>query len=402
MKVTRTLVVLVLVAGTLSSALAQGYDDDRARRRERRDLPPAGFWPTEKMIDYGIDRITDQMAQDYLFDEDQLWQTRELIKERFPDWLQENRRNIQPLVNEWVEMNMAGMPPTKDEVADWAQRALPMFDEFREKVELTSQDMRDYMTDEQQVLLDGQIAAMNVGMNYVEQRMAVWAEGGWDWETEWPRSKIFREHERARIARLESEAQAAQNQALGIDEMPAEGGGAESYAAVSDVENPRRAVEQKPTPEPAGDPLNKDDWVRYTQDFIRRYQLDEAQRNRAMTILESLQQQRDRYLKRNAERIKYLERQMAAADTAEERESVQAAIARVQSTVERYFDQLKERLNTLPSRKQRALAAARTESARNAENEEAADDSSAALRRAMEQRAKAEADARERASEDEE
>ena len=81
-------VVLLVMALSVG---APGQDYEEPRRPQR--IPTEGFWPTRLMIDRFIDRVTEDMGKRYEFDEDQLFQTREVIKERLPRWLNDNRGN---------------------------------------------------------------------------------------------------------------------------------------------------------------------------------------------------------------------------------------------------------------------------------------------------------------------
>jgi hypothetical protein len=108
---------LVLTGLATAGALAQGYGEPP----HPGNMPPAGFWPTEKMMDGFINRITDELGRIYGFDEDQVWNTRDSIKARFPQWMQEHRAELQELTNQYLESVFADEPPTPEEVAEWAR-----------------------------------------------------------------------------------------------------------------------------------------------------------------------------------------------------------------------------------------------------------------------------------------
>lgn len=344
---------LVMVLLTVAGAAAQrgDYQDDS---RPRREVPPAGFFPTERMIDLAINRITDEMAVQYGFDEDQLWQTRELIKDRFPTWMQENRGELQTLMNEYVEALIGDDPPDPTYVADWAQRALPLFGEFREMVYEVSDDMRGYLTEEQQIILDGELAAVDVAMNYTRARFQLWGEGGYDPETEWPRSRKFQEQERERQRQLEREVEEAKVLAMGGDPatvQPAEGGAAAAGA------EPTKEAETKRTEGASIVERTTDEWEQYVENFIKRYNLDEAQENSARKALRQAQGTRDRYLRQRLDDIKRLEVEIQSAATDEERDRQRERYEQLTAPLDRYFQQLKDKLARLPNREQRRQAA---------------------------------------------
>jgi hypothetical protein len=298
-------------------------------------------------MESAIERITEELGKVYSFDEDQMLNTQDLLKQRFPRWMQENRGEIQTLMNQYFEAVIASEPPTPEHVAEWAARAQPLIEEFGGLVDETSGDMRTYMTEEQQVLLDGQLAAMRVGMNYMKQRMETWKAGGYDWETEWPRSKGFKDQEPERRKRLEQESERQKLIAMGVDPGPAPPDAVGGAA-------PAQAKPQTPTA-PTGN-ATKDDWTVYVENFIKRYQLDEGQQNNARKYLRDGQELRDKHLTRKLTEIRTLEEKQKSAKTDEEKEKVRVAFERINRPVEQMFEQLKAKLEKLPTRKQRAAA----------------------------------------------
>src|SRR5690606_15105974 len=105
----------------------------------------------------------------------------ELLKERIPSWLKANRAEIQTLINQFYEAQLHDEPPSVEAVAQWAQRALPLFNEFTDEVLVgITDDMRNYMTDEQTDKLDVELAAFETGVTLVTNKLSVWAGGGYD------------------------------------------------------------------------------------------------------------------------------------------------------------------------------------------------------------------------------
>jgi hypothetical protein len=348
--------VLLVLGGAQLAALGQGASDDPRRARE---VPRAGFWPTPRMIDLGIDRMTEEMAEHYGFDEDQLYQTRLAIKDRVPRWMEENRAEVQTLMNRYFEALLEENPPTPDEVAEWAQRALPLVNDFVDVVGETADEMRTFMTDDQSLMLDGEMAAFRVGVKHLRQRLDTWAAGGYDPETEWHRRPGFDEEQAERERRLQEEADEARLAAMGLREVAA-GVDAETPTAVGDS-----TADGAPR---SGTDAATDLWEEYVKAFIRRYELNEAQQNAAYRTLRSLTELRDQYLKRRLPAIKKLQERLAAAETDAEREAVRDDYEKLTAPLDRYFEQLRERLDRIPTRAQRA-AAARLEGASEAQTE---------------------------------
>ena len=311
------------LAGTLIlamfaiAALAQDVserDEDRSRRRADK-IPTDGFWPTQKMMERFINRITDGMADEYNFDDDQLETTRDLFKAQFPEFLNENRAEIQTLLNQYFEALLDDGPPAPEEVAEWAGRVQPLMAEFGEICNEVTEGMREYINDEQMVMLDAQYVAFQTGLKMVQNKLAIWSDGGYDPETEW-----IRDNSR-RPSREEREA-------------------AERAAEEADAE---RAAAEAP----------KDQWTIYTEQFIERYQLNDEQKQKAFAFLRHQQEARDRYLRRNDDEMARVTRLLTESETEEERAASLEAYQRLNAPVDRIFEQLKDRLDTLPTRAQR-------------------------------------------------
>jgi len=342
------LTVLVGLSAAVLPALAQDGPSDRDGERVQRPsaAPPAGFWPSRRMVELVIDRVTERAGRVYGFDEDQLTQTRALIKERLPAWLEEHRGQIMQVTNDYLEAVLDREAPEPAWVAGWAQRVLPLVDEFNEVVEGLTADMRPLMTDEQQVRLDGTLAAWRVGTNYLTQRLGGWCEGGFDPVTDWYRNPEFRPAEERRMQEVRSaQAQARQE---------AQGG---AVLAAAPAMTPARAAGEKPRASASATVAANDEWAQYVAEFIRRYQLNEDQRASAYKHLKNAQEQRAVYLRRNEERLNEAEARLKAAENDERRIKAQAQVHELRKPLERMFDVLKGRLDQIPTRKQRVAAA---------------------------------------------
>jgi hypothetical protein len=342
------LVVLLGPLGGLALAQAQDYQDPREEGR----VPQEVFLLNDRIIDLAIDRIVDGMVGQYELDEDQVWLTKEAFKRRIPDWIAENRGEIVSVMNQYFETLLGADPPAPEEVAQWADRAKPLLEKFSDLVTSSTDEMHEFYTPEQSLILDGEMAVFKVGKGHVANRLEVWSQGGYDWETEWIRSPKFREAQTERERTLHAKAAREKAVALGHDLQQYESGGgapgAESRLA-ADMES-KIDVKNKES---------RDELTAYVEAFIKRYQLKEDQQNSARRILRSVQAGRDRYLARKLDDIERLHERLKKSTSPEEREEVRKAFDELNRPLERYFQQLKDRLERLPTRKQRAEAARR-------------------------------------------
>jgi hypothetical protein len=319
MRLIARLACMLILATLISTARAQDISErERDRPRRADQIPTEGFWPTQKMMDRFIDRIIDGMADEYNFDDSQLELTRQLFKARFPEFLNENRAEIQTLLNQYFEALLDDRPPAVEDVADWAGRVQPLMTEFGEVCTEVAEGMREYLNDDQTVMLDAQYVTFQAGMKMAQNKLAIWADGGYDPETEWIHQGS-RQHGR-------QDSQAAEGDAT-----------AEAETA-------------------AARPAAKDDWTIYTEQFIERYELNDEQKQKAFTFLRHQQEARDRYLRRNVDEMARVTRLLTEAETEEERAASLEAYQRLNAPVDRLFEQLKQRLDTLPTRAQRKAA----------------------------------------------
>ncbi len=328
--------LLVCLGLLVSATPAQDmYADDEDPPSGKAKVPDAGFWPTQRMMKLFMHRIADDMARRYEFDEDQLYLTREALKEHIPRFLNENRAQIQPLINQFFEAQLADEAPEVEYVADWAQRALPLMHKFEDVVDGLTGDMREYLTEDQVIIMEGEHAAFRTGWGMITNKVAVWSDGGYDPETEWPRSAGHRsEQRREEEQRAQAEMEAARQEAI-------------AQAREGQTANPARGSGKG----------RKDPWERYVDEFVQRYRFNDEQKEKAYRLLEAQLRKRDNYLERKLPEMDRIEERLKEAETDEERETVQAQLSKLNEPVDRMFQQLKDRLQQLPTRDQRKKAA---------------------------------------------
>jgi len=322
-------------------ALAPAQQADQPQQQHPRratEIPTEGFWPTRIMMERFIDRITADMAVRYRFSDEQLALTRQLFKARFPEFLNENRAEIQTLMNQYFEAVLNDQPPSVEAVAEWAQRMQPLLAEFGALAEEITTGMREYLDEEQQVTLDGEMAAFHTGMSLMQNKLSVWAEGGYDPQREWIRPPEQRQPEGA----PQPDAPPAQPETT----APPAPQSADKGAAAAEPGTAADREVRHP----------KDEWTLYTERFIECYQLNEEQKQKAWMFLRHQQEQRDAHLRRNVDEMARVTRLLKEAETEEQRQSALEAYDRLNRPVERMFEELKQRLETLPTRAQRKAA----------------------------------------------
>ncbi|RMF75596.1 MAG: hypothetical protein D6744_13230 [Planctomycetota bacterium] len=338
---------------------AQTAEDQPPRPPRATKIPDAGFWPTKVMIERFLDRIVDEMATVYEFDDEQVELTRAVFQERIPAWLSENRAEIQTLMNEFFEAQLDDEPPDVEQVAIWAQRVYPLIDEFEGVITETTDEMRDFLTEDQIAALEASMAAFHTGASLAKNKIRVWADGGFDPENEWiPPGREREERERAERERMRAEMEAARQEALAERGDPI----AAQRLAESDAHDGDEPAESQPA----------DEWTRYTLAFIERYRLNREQRQKAMQYLSVARESRDDYLRARGDELERVTQMLEAAADEPSRRAALEAYEKLNAPIERRFQQLKDRLDTLPTREQRRQAAQRQAQQNEAEPASAA------------------------------
>ncbi len=99
-----------------------------------------------------------------------------------------------------------------------------------------------------------------------------------------------------------------------------------------------------------------DEWEKYTHEFIRRFKLDPEQSQRALAILHDCQERRSAYVKSREDRIRAIQERLLKSLPGE-RKDLPRELESLLTPIKRIFDeQLKPRLENLPTRAQRATA----------------------------------------------
>lgn len=313
---------------------------------------------TPAMIRNFLNTVADDMAEDYDLDDDQYYRVNDVLQQRIPEFLSENREALTQLATEYMEAWSAAEPPDSEFVAQWSERALPLLDKFHETVETVADDFRDVLDDEQIAKLDGYLAAMDAGTQLIDQRLRTWADGGFDAETDWHRSPMFAEAETKRRREMEQRMVEARREAiafhLGEDWVDSESAGGKSAGGAAAAP---RGTPAPPNARGAGRASKPGDkWKTYTEDFIVRYKLDAAQTQRARLYYQRAAADRDRYQRRRLPELTRIANMIEKAKTPAQRERARALKADFEQGLEHMFERLKQKLDTIPTRTQKRAA----------------------------------------------
>lgn len=327
------LIFFVVIAPSIA-ALGQSPSGKRAEKRD--EQPLQGLWPSEKLTRLVLQRIADDIADENELDEDQAEQLRDQMLKRWPKFLKENRKKIQPVVNEMLEMRLGMEPPSKEDVREFAGKAESVLNLVEKEINAGFDEARDILNPLQRAKFESKVLEFSAGVQVAKAKLDQWKRGEYTEREVWdpPRAQRRREW-KERQRKAEEEARAA---------------------AVAAGETP-------PAPEPEPDQVDQElsRWEEYVEQMIKLYDFDDAQRNRARAHLEELSSRARAYRDRNRDRINRVEKRIESLrqmnesnqDTNEEMKTLKQQLVDVYGPIDDFFQELKRRIESIPTTAQR-------------------------------------------------
>ncbi|MCA9244741.1 MAG: hypothetical protein KDA32_12335 [Phycisphaerales bacterium] len=296
--------------------------------RSVESIPP---WEINQRFDTFVGVISDR----YYLDERQEAALRRMIVAENARLFAKHSGRIMSYATEAIQTRAAGEPFTADQVARWTRTAQPVFRDSRVSVERLAKEFSEQLDADQRQILERDLAAANNRMDTMERMAQGWMRGEWsaaDWGMQNDPIQMAGEE---RVA-----AAAEQENAQQTDDSGSDAG------VVAGVVNEAPRQEPPPTPvKPTKNvPRDDDRYARYVRAFIDKFQLNDEQQQRAWLFHKEVVE-RDATLRR-----KFDPRIEAADAGSDARTSLSTAR---DHALDRLFDQLKRRLERLPTTKQR-------------------------------------------------
>ena len=337
MRSARVIHILILLAA-LSTTQATGEDPESQEVAAPESTPAAaleGFWPSERQMELLLLRWVDAGTDQYELDEQQLKQMREDVLERWPGFFTEHRSDIQPVLNEWIEMRLELEPPSPERVQAWAEKTEPLFEQLADEFEGGARDFREVLKPMQRAKFELEMLQIGVGMQVARAKLQQWKKGEFEerefWDPPWE------ERRRRRAERQAQRNEDREPQTVREDQVA-------------------RELER---------------WDRFVAQFIDAYALDESQQSTANSLLNELKERAIAHRDRNRDRIVKLEERIAAGKEGEE-EEIKRLLVELYGPIDDMFAELKNRLEALPTSEQRArVGEAEVERTRQREAERA-------------------------------
>ena len=323
--------------------------------RDVSQIPP---WDPMARFERAIEMVGDR----YLLDEDQMASLQNHIIQTNVGLFTKHADRIMEYAIDAIETRAAGEPFTPEQIARWTELAEPVFLDARKSANELVRDFGKELDPEQRELLQRDMDAANRRMNDMERMATRWKRGEWD-PHDWGMEDDPIQNPGGR-----NEAEAAEVPGAAATRRP----GARRAAPAAREESTETATEAAAAEPPPSDPrradptttrqASEDDpWAQYVRDFIKRYDLDSEQQQRAW-IYHRDAKERDAVFARRFERRAEPLREKAADDE-RARVTLERRTEEHRAEHERLFEQLKERLERLPTRAQRRSAEGPTQMA---------------------------------------
>lgn len=369
---------------SLVTLLAIGLWPASAQESEQ----PKGGFSSMLNVDAMVDNYARLLARKYDLTEDQDAFTQQFLREKCHEFLDKHRDELYALVDRMFEVR-GGAEIDQQEMMNWGRQAAPLFQEAKRLIVEGNAEWRQILTEEQRRVHDEDLKLMYDSFATTEDQLQRIVSGQMtvdEFRRGNPGGPPARESspvpppapaERASSGtgavqphRVEGPAAtattgsgAAPRRGVTTGRRPAERIG-RSGGAVQPARGDRSGAARNrgggPTPLKAG-PEFEGQWEAYVREFIQRYQLDEAQSQKAMSILKDCQEQARSHMAKRKHELEALENRAKALankpDSAKESAEVNQQRQKLLEPIGAIFErQLKPRLERIPTRAQRQAA----------------------------------------------
>jgi hypothetical protein len=349
--------------------------------REVNEVPP---WQPQARFE----RMVGLLSERYDLDDQQQRKLQELMAREMQNMFQNHGPRVMQYTMEAIQTRAAGDAFTPEQVARWSEMAQPVFEDARVRFDQAAEEFIQTLRPEQQEVVRVDLEANRTRQDTFIAMGERWRRGEWqasDWGLEADPIQVAGEMRRAAGEVPDAPSMPppgefgpgapppppgftpeAQNQQP--DDVPdapdmAERGPTRRGPGGPPVAGPGTPGEGPPGPAqrgrrgPAGAQAaaDSDPWAKYVREFIARYKLNEDQEAAAWRSYQDLHPRGEQIRKRYQEQTDALKSRLAseperqAAAVKEHERAQQAALDKV-------FEQLKARLERLPTSAQRAAA----------------------------------------------
>jgi len=308
----------VLFLGGLGAGPVRGQE--QAASASSGDGTTLGLWNVESMMDTAVKNI----SRRYNLSAEQERYTKALMARGVKEFLTKHEQDLRSLLQEILARQVGDQQVSPELAKRWGERALPMFYDARQAILDNNMEWREILNEDQKKVHDLDLRLMKGNFEFFEKRFQRWQTGEYQ-----------------------------------PGELPLGG----------DTRTTPRPVE--PSPAFIVRQMNPDTWELYVKKFITDYRLDESQKTAALAILKDCRDRAKQYLESRKEdkaRIDGLlieARKSQPIDREKLREGSEG-LRELNKPVGQLFNELKERLDKIPTEAQRAAFLGRSPTTRPA------------------------------------
>lgn len=291
------------------------------------ERPREGIWPTRKLMNLMLNRWSDELSAQFELTEKQRAEVRERVPRQWSQFLKDHRAEIQPLVNEYLEIHMEEEPPTADQVQDWAGRALPVFEEMRTQFEEGIGEFRRVIEPSQKAKFDAKALQLKLGLRVAGQQLQKWKDGEIDPKGFWTPPSTRPSESRP--------------------EAPW------SSANLADSSAARPPAPPKPDKDTIDSELES--WDRFVADFASQHRFNLGQVTAAQSCLRELKERARDHRDHFRDEILALEKEIRNnKGTEAELADIKGKLVRLYGPVDAMFAELKNRVEQIATSDQRS------------------------------------------------
>ena len=310
--------------------------------REVDSIPP---WAMRERYDKVLEMVGDR----YLLDEGQLASLENHFTRVNIELFSQHSDRIMQYALEAIQTRAAGEPFTSEQVARWVTLAEPVFKDARRKMNESAKQFTEELDVEQRELFDRDLNAANRRMIDIDRMGQKWKRGEWD-PHDWGMEDDPIQNRAARPPRASEAAEpAARSDRREVPREPRQ-------PPPPLVAEPEKPPKERTSPAHRPQRQNEDAWAKYVREFIEKYELNDEQQQRAWLFYQDSKERDEVFERRFARQTKAMRAKGEAASDERTRAALRKQTEKHRLEKERLFNQLKRRLERLPTRAQRRNA----------------------------------------------
>lgn len=328
--------------------------------REVGRIPP---WQAEQRLDHLVGLLSDR----YGFDERQKKLVRKSIINESNKMFFKHAPQALTYSMEMIDARAAGEPFTPDQVARWTEMAMPIFEDAHDNMKEAVQELLPEFTEEQQALMQADLAANDRRFATMEKESERWKRGEWnaaDWglqDDPIQMAEVWAAEDAATALETQPEAPLVQDESGVAERQPPVAQDTTRRPRPRET-RPTQRVDRRTTTHAKQDPAKSTDpWEQHVQAFIDRYKLTESQQTAAWRIYRDASQRRNTVQQRNDRRLAAIENHLSEQPERLEKQKT-SILESGKAMVDQLFAQMNERLEKLPTRAQRQAVEAAEQS----------------------------------------